>query len=97
MKSHRILNISKNIRLKYSQALKSIESCACAWVIEGESIRDLTLKESIQARNEQAKQREPMPNAELPGISYEPSTSGQSAARAGYELIMLANALCGMA
>jgi hypothetical protein len=94
MKSHRILNISKNIRLKYSQALRSIESCACAWVIEGESIRDLTLKESIQARNEQARLREDLPRAELKNIKYEPALSGQAANRAGYDLIMQANALC---
>jgi hypothetical protein len=94
MKSHRILNISKNIRLKYSQALKAIDACACSWVIEGESIRDLTLKESIEARNEQASLREALPRAELKNIKYQPPISGQAANRAGYELIMQANALC---
>jgi hypothetical protein len=93
----RVLNTTTGKRLKRNQALKAIDACACAWVIEGETIRNLNLAESIAARKEQAKNSEPLPHAELPGISYEPTAAGITAMRNGYELIMQANALCGLA
>ena len=71
----RILNLTRNFRLKRKQAERAIENCACAWVEFGVSVRDLTLAESIAARNKQASEREPLANAEIPGITFQHSGS----------------------
>ena len=92
--SHRILNLTKNIRLKPAQALRAIENCACAWVVEGESIRDLTLAEAIAARHTQANEREPLPLSEIHGLKYEPSAKSVESSRRGFELTKAANLLC---
>jgi len=87
----RILNVSRGFTLKHKQALRAIQNCAAEWVVFGESIRDLTLAESIVARNAQAKAREPLASVEIPGLIYEPSRSGMAATREGYALIRQAN------
>ena len=74
----RILNITRGFRLKRNQALKAIEQCACAWVEVNRTIRDLTLAESITARNQQAAEREPLAYAELPGITFKPPIGAQA-------------------
>lgn len=66
----RVLNITRGFRLKHSQAYRGIENCAFKWVEVGVSVRDLTLEEAMQARKEQAKMREPLPWAEIPGLSF---------------------------
>ena len=69
MASHsRVQNLTRGFRLKFNQAEKAVEACACVWVEYGVSVRDLTLAEAIAARNAQAKLREPMPFAEIPGL-----------------------------
>ena len=97
MTDPRVLNISKNITVRRSQAKRWIEQCACAWVEEGVSIRDLTLSERVAARSQQAAVREPLPHAELPGIKYQPSATAVEAHRAGFQLLQQASAFCGMA
>lgn len=67
----RVLNITRGFSIKYKHALKGIKECACTWVEYGVSVRDLTLAESIAARNEQARLAEPLPFAELPGLVFE--------------------------
>lgn len=67
----RVLNITRGFRLKRSQAYRAIENGACAWVDVGVSLRDLTLAESIAYRNEQARMREPLEWAEIPGLVFE--------------------------
>lgn len=85
----RILNLSRGFRLKRNQALKAIEQCACEWVEVGVSVRDLTLAESITKRNEQAKIREPLAEAEIPGLLYQPTecnvASNRESRRLSYE------------
>lgn len=76
--------------MKFNQAITAIENCACAWVEAGKSIRDLTLSESIQARNQQAKDREPLPSSEIPGIRYEMPLGAKDAAMR-YELVKAAS------
>lgn len=71
--NHRVFNVTRGYALKHKAALRGIENCACAWVEFGVSVRDLTIAEAIQARNEQARVREPLAFAELPGVVYEPS------------------------
>ena len=75
----RILNITKNCYLKRSQAERAVEACSCAWVEFGKTVRSLNLAESIQARKQQAKERELLETAELPGIKYQPPIGAQAA------------------
>lgn len=77
----RVLNVTRGYSLKRKQALKAIENCAAAWVEVGVSIRDLTLAESIAARNEQARLREPLAYAEIHGLRFDPPTTGIAATR----------------
>lgn len=77
--------------MKRNQALKAVENCACAWVEFGVSVRDLTLAESITARNHQAHTFERLPFAEQPGIIFRPTESAIAATRAGYHLVREAN------
>jgi len=75
----RVLNITRGYSIKHKAALKAVENCACAWVEFGVSVCDLTLAESIAARNEQAARREPLAFAELPGVVFEqPATAKMS-------------------
>ena len=57
--------------MKFRQAEKAIENCACTWLDYGVTVRDLTLAESIKARNEQASRREPLARAELPNLTFQ--------------------------
>ena len=75
----RILNRTKGHSISRKQALRAIENCAAAWVVPNESIRDLTLAESIAARNTQAAEREILDRAELPGITFKPPIGAQAA------------------
>jgi hypothetical protein len=68
----RVFNVTRRFSLKHKQALRAVEQCACAWVEYGVSIRDLTVAESIAARNRQAQLREPLAVAELPGLVFAP-------------------------
>lgn len=67
----RVLNVTRNFRMKFRQAEKAIENCACTWLDYGVTVRDLTLAESIKARNEQASRREPLARAELPNLTFQ--------------------------
>jgi|ERR1700733_1042796 len=78
-KNHRVLNITRGFSLKRGAVERAIENCSVTWVEYGVSIRDLTLAESIAARNDQARRREPLPFAELPGVKYEPCITGKEA------------------
>lgn len=89
----RIYNVSRGFSLKHKQALRAIENCAATWVEFGVSIRDLTLAESIAARNAQAQAREPLASVEIPGLRFEPSESGKSLTTKGFALIREANQL----
>ena len=77
----RVLNVTRGYSLKRRQALKAIENCAATWVEVGVSIRDLTLAESIAARNEQARLREPLAYAEIHGLRFDPPATGIAATR----------------
>jgi hypothetical protein len=80
MASHaRILNITNDFRFKRTHAERAIDACSAVWVEYGVSIRNLTLAESIAARNDQARRREPLPFAEIHGLKYEPCVNGISA------------------
>jgi hypothetical protein len=85
----RVLNVSKGFTLKHKQALRAIEQCAAEWIVFGESIRDLSLSESIVKRNEQAKSREPIANAEIPGLVFQHSGAANER-----RLAQEANLLC---
>ena len=81
--SPRILNVTRGFRLKRSQVLRAIEAGSCIWVEVGVSVRDLSIAESIAFRNQQAAVREPLVNAEIPGLVFDGTTR--------YDLIKQAN------
>jgi hypothetical protein len=67
-----VLNVTRGFYLRQTRARKAVENCACAWVDHGVTVRDLTLAESIHARSQQAKDREPLPYAEVHGLRFDP-------------------------
>ena len=90
-KVHRVLNLTRNIRLKLKQAETAVEACSAVWVEYGVSIRDATLMEAIALRNQQAATRERLAYAELPWLRYEPSLGAQESYRREVELAGRAN------
>lgn len=92
--SPRILNITRKYHLKPSQAQRAIDECSAVWVAPGISIRDLNLAESIAARNEQAKTRDPLPGMEIPGIIYKQPAYAATTAHERADLVRAANTLC---
>jgi hypothetical protein len=72
----RILNVTNGFRFKRTHAERAIDACSAVWVEYGVSIRNLTLAESIAARNDQARRREPLPLAEIHGLKFDPPISG---------------------
>lgn len=90
-KNSRVFNLTRKFSLKHRQAEKAVEQCACAWVEYGVSIRDLTLAESIQARNEQAKTHDPLPNMELTGLVFRQPVNAATTRRERAELVSEAN------
>lgn len=94
MASHkRVYNESKQIWMKFRQAEKAVEACSAIWVIYGQKTRNLTIAEAIEARNTQAKNREPLPWAEIPGLKFKPTESGMTAHREGIRTAWKANEL----
>jgi hypothetical protein len=63
----RVFNLTMKVWIKHRQAQKAVENCAATWV-DPRTIRQLTLAEAISARNEQARVREPLGYAEIPGL-----------------------------
>ena len=68
-------------RVRLSQAKRWVDDCAFAWVIEGVSIRRLTLAERVTARAEKARREEPLPLSEIHGLRYEPPAGAVAAYR----------------
>lgn len=66
----RVINVDSGATMKFSQAARKIADGLCAWTEYGVSIRTLTLAEQIQARNEIARNREPLAFAEIPGLKF---------------------------
>lgn len=87
----RILNVARNQYMSSKQALRAIDSCACAWVDYGVSVRDLSLSEAIIARNQQARLREPLALAELHNLHYRPAVGKEAEARKVQIRIRVAN------
>lgn len=86
----RVQNLSRGYSMKFRQAERAVGECVCAWVEYGVSVRDLSVAESIAARNEQARLREPLPFAEIPGLSFV-LPANPSAVRAERKLAWNAN------
>lgn len=87
----RVFNVTRGYALKHKAALRGIENCAWAWVEFGVSVRDLTITEQIQSRNEQARVREPLALSELPGVVYEPTKNAIPSSFERMGLIRAAN------
>lgn len=75
----RILNLSNGHRVKRNQALGRVAQCISAWVEPNMSIRDLTLRECIEARSAQARIAVPLAPVELLGIIFEGPAASQAA------------------
>jgi hypothetical protein len=85
---HRILNITNGFYLKPTQVYRGIENCAFAWVEVGITCRNLTIEESLASLNEQAKIREPLVYAEIPGIVFDgPLPIRNDLIRAAHEFV----------
>jgi hypothetical protein len=70
-----VFNVTRQWYMKRKAAENAVnDACSCVWVVYGESVRDLTLAESIAARNVQAATREPLDYAEIPGIIFSGKT-----------------------
>jgi hypothetical protein len=92
----RVENVSRNCTMKHKQAVKAVEACACAWVEFGVKVRDLTIAESIAARNQQAKTIEPLAKSEQPGLVYRPAEANQAGHRVEMRLMRAANQFAAM-
>jgi hypothetical protein len=90
----KVTNLTSGCRIKRSQAQGRVQNCISVWVEENFTIRDLNLAERVAMRSEQAKLEEPLCNAEVPGIRYEPSPRGTEAHRTGFLLIHEAHMFC---
>lgn len=80
-KDPRILNLTTGYLLKFNQARRAVENCACEWVDVGVSVRSLTLAESIAARTKQTKDREPLAYSEVHGLRFAPPAGADRAYR----------------
>lgn len=87
----RVFNETRRFFMKHKQAARAVENCACAWVVFGVTLRDLTIVEAIAARNHQASLRDPLPFAELPGLLYQPASGMEAGTRAQREMARQAN------
>lgn len=90
----RVLNLTRGFSMKHKQALRAIENCAAEWVEVGISIRDLSLAESVAKRNQQARAREPVAPAEIPGLIFRPPVTALASAGARASLLRAANQFC---
>lgn len=77
----RVVNLTSGFTFKRKHVDRAIDNCAVTWVEYGVSVRNLTIAESIQARNEQARLQEPLPYAEVHGLRFDPPASGITATR----------------
>ena len=73
-KTHRVLNVTRGLRMKLAQAERAVEACSAIWVEHGVSLRDASFGEAIALRNAQAAEREPLASAERPGQLFDPGT-----------------------
>lgn len=69
-----------------------VAQCISAWVEEGITIRDLTLRECIAARSMQSRLQEPFPASEIPGVVFEAPAASQAATQREQRLASEANA-----
>ncbi len=87
----RVENKTNGCWYKRRHAERAVENCSAAWIEYGVSIRNLTLAESIAARNEQSRLREPLPFAEIHGLTFDPPASGVAATRREGSLLWAAH------
>ena len=86
----KVLNVTSNMHIKRSQALRRIDQCISTWV-DSFTIRDLSLAERVHARSERARLEEALAFAELPGLKFQPPAYAQESTRREYALAAEAN------
>lgn len=96
MASHKsVVHTQRGFRMSKNYAEQVMrDHCSITWVIKGETIRDTTDEERLELRAKQTKAEkllEPMGYAEIPGLRYEPPTSGIAATRRENSLLWAAH------
>ena len=86
----KVLNVTSNMHIKRSQALRRIDQCISTWV-DSFTIRDLSLAERVHARSQKARLEEALAFAELPGLKFQPPAYAQESTRREYALAAEAN------
>lgn len=88
----RILNLTRNCRLKRHQAEARVAAGVAGWVVKGESIRELSLREIMDLRAQRGTETiDPsLAASELPGLVWQPPTSQRGNTRRNSELIRAA-------
>lgn len=88
----RVRNVTRGFSMKFGQAVKAVELCACAWVEYGVSVRSLTSAESLMARNAQVKPGPALAPLEVSGTVYRPALHALVSARVEVRLAREVNA-----
>lgn len=83
----RILNLSRNTRLKLHQAESRIKAGVMIWVEIGVSVRESTIAEVMQARMHQRSLHDGLSAVELPGLIWEPPISGKAKQRESWAIL----------
>ena len=81
----------RGFTLKAKQALKAVANGSAMWIEYGVSIRQSTLEEKIAAINKQATEREPIADAEIAGLTFQPPARCAESARNEMRLAWEAN------
>jgi hypothetical protein len=89
------MHVQRGFRMSKSYAEQVMrDHCSITWVVKGETIRDTTDEERFALRAEQAQQaklREPLGYAEIPGLKFDPPTTGIAATRRENRLVWMAH------
>src|SRR4051812_6513707 len=86
--NRRLFNTTRQYWVNRKEALKGFDRCAYCWdENKPDCIRDMTIAEQLLARNAQAKLREPLEYAELPGIVFRPPVGQEKANNASGILV----------
>lgn len=77
--------------MKPSSVARAFDNCAVGWVEQGVSVRKLSIAESLKARSEQARLREPLAYAEIFGLNVIPPAGSMQAFRESRRMAREAN------
>jgi len=76
-KNIRVFDETRNCEIRYRDALRLIRKCIYGWVVEGVSVRRLSLQEQMGAAAKQEKLKQPLAYAEIFGLRYRPTEANE--------------------